>query len=176
MRWSVQQLLAKRQTGLQIDKDVQVTDLKQRDSNIRDISPAHVTGEATFQEKEVVTFHLRITGEMTLPCSRTLLDVRFPFDIETVERFRLDGLPADEADIHMHELDQGYVDLIPYVKENILLEIPMQIFAENVEGKDPIAPQEGNGWKVVHHEEEEKDTLDPRMAELAKFFDKSNET
>lgn len=175
MRWSVQQLLAKRHLGLEIDEDVRVTDLKERDKNIRDISTVHVTGDTTFQE-DIVTFHLRITGEMTLPCSRTLLDVRYPFDIKTNESFRLDGLPIDEEDIHMHELDQGYVDLLPYVKENILLEVPMQIFAENIEGKEPIAPQQGNGWKVVDEEEKQEDTVDPRLAELAKFFDKSHES
>ncbi|WP_240375149.1 YceD family protein [Bacillus piscicola] len=177
MKWSINQLLTKKHAGLTVDQSVDVSELKERDREIRDITPVHVTGEASFSG-DTVSFHLRITGSMILPCSRTLVDVTFPFDIEMTEHFRLDGMPVDEEEIYTHEPEDGYVDLLPYVKENILLELPIQIFADNVDEKEAVAPQEGNDWEVItsensgEHRQDEKRDIDPRMADLAKFFDK----
>ncbi|SFE41217.1 YceD family protein [Alteribacillus iranensis] len=176
MRWSINQLLAKKHAGLTVDEQADVSELKERDREIREISPVDVTGTAAYSG-ETVTFHLRIKGTMVLPCSRTLVDVHYPFDIHTAESFRLDGMPVDEEDIYMHEPEDGYVDLLPYVKENILLELPIQVFAENVDEAEAPAPQDGEDWKVITEEsnesrETEKSDVDPRMADLAKFFDK----
>ncbi|MFB4162556.1 DUF177 domain-containing protein [Alteribacillus sp. JSM 102045] len=177
MKWSIQQLLAKRHEGLTVDEQVDVTELIDRDREIRDITPVQVTGNAAFSG-ETVTFHLQIKGSMTLPCSRTLADVNFPFDIEAVERFRLDGMPVDEEDITLHEPENGYVDLLPYIKESILLELPIQVFAEGIDEKEAPAPQEGKDWEVIIQQAaedkkaEKENDVDPRMADLANFFDK----
>ncbi|SDG94663.1 uncharacterized protein SAMN05192534_101104 [Alteribacillus persepolensis] len=177
MRWSVQQLLAKRHEGLTLDDQVDVSELIDRDREIRDITSVTVKGNVTFTG-ETAAFDLRLQGSMILPCARTLADVHFPFDIETTERFRLDGMPVDEEDVSLHEPEEGYVDLLPYIKENILLELPIQVFAEDIDEKDAPAPQKGKDWAVVSQKEletqksEEQTNVDPRMADLAKFFDK----
>ncbi|WP_158735465.1 DUF177 domain-containing protein [Alteribacillus sp. YIM 98480] len=177
MKWSIQQLLAKRHEGLTVNEQVDVSELVDRDREIRDITPVKVTGSASFSG-ETIAFYLKIKGSMTLPCSRTLADVDFPFDIEATERFRLDGMPVDEEDISLHEPENGYVDLLPYIKENILLELPIQIFAENIDEKESPAPQEGKDWEVIsqqaaeNQKAEKQNEVDPRMADLAKFFDK----
>lgn len=179
MRWSINQLLAKRHAGLTVDEQADVSELKERDREIRDVSPVDVTGTAAFSGG-TVTFHLRIKGTLILPCSRTLVDVDYPFDMEVTESFRLDGLPADEEDLYMHEPEEGYVDLLPFVEENILLALPIQVFAEDVEEKDNPAPQDGKDWEVItedtvkRRQDDQKSDVDPRLADLAKFFDKDN--
>ncbi|TMW73109.1 YceD family protein [Alteribacter natronophilus] len=167
MKWSVQQLLSLKHKGLHIDESVDVSELQERDREIRHISPVHVTGDASFTRNSV-RFKLRISGEMTLPCSRTLNDVEYPFSIEANEIFKLDEWATFEEEDDVHELDDNTVDLMPYVKERILLEKPMQVFSEAEEGPAPV---QGKDWELVSEEEQEK-KVDPRLKELEKFFDK----
>ncbi|MFB5660671.1 DUF177 domain-containing protein [Alteribacillus sp. HJP-4] len=176
MKWSIQQLLAKRHSGFTFEEEADVSELIDRDREIRDISPVHISGETEYTG-ETVTFTFQVSGSMILPCSRTLADVHYPFDIKAVERFQLDGGPVDEEDVQLHEPENGYVDLLPYVKENILLELPIQVFAKESDGKAQ-APQVGRDWEVISEDkikaekEEANKEVDPRMADLAKFFDK----
>ncbi|MDF9555915.1 YceD family protein, partial [Bacillus tropicus] len=73
-----------------------------------------------------------------------------------------------ETEAEIHCLEGEVLDLLPVIKENILLEIPMQIFSDDVSGG---APMQGQDWQVISEENKEK-TVDPRLAGLAKFFDK----
>lgn len=166
MKWTIQQLNTLKNKGLKIDEVVDVSDLKQANSEIRDISVIHVQGEGIFSNHSV-TFSLQIKGEMVLPCSRTLADVQFPFQIETTEIFKLHDWIGFEGDDEVHDLENDTVDLIPYIKQAILLEIPLQIFSEGKEGE---APQSGSDWELLT-EENKKERIDLRLADLAKFFD-----
>lgn len=167
MKWSVQQLNTLKNKGIKFDEMVDVSDIKKVDQEIRNISLVHVKGEGTFSNHSV-TFTLEIKGEMILPCSRTLADVSFPFEIETAEMFKLhDWIGFDDRDDEIHDLINDTVDLLPYIKQAILLEIPIQIFCE---GKKGEAPPKGNDWELIT-EENKKERIDPRLADLAKFFD-----
>lgn len=167
MKWHVNQLTQLRHKGLTIDEKVNLEDLKELNKEIRKVFPVHVEGRGEFSG-ENITFDLQIEGNLVLPCSRTLVDVDFPFSIHTTETYQLD--PKDfGVDENLHQLDGEVLDLIPIIKENILLEIPMQIFSES--NKAEGAPQSGKGWEVVT-EEEKKDQIDPRLADLQKFFEK----
>lgn len=170
MKWSIHQLHQLQTKGLAIEETVDVSDLKQIDKLIRDISPIHVEGRADISATKF-TFHLTIEGTMVLPCSRTLVDVSYPFTIQTTETFFLNDYDVTpDEDTHLVQGDT--IDLLPIVKELVLLEIPLQVFAEeNVQGG---APQSGVGWEVIT-EEQVKTKIDPRLAGLAKFFDKDEE-
>lgn len=104
---------------------------------------------------------------MTLPCSRTLAPVKFPFEVKTTEVFKLNQWVAADEDAEFHEPEGDIIDLIPYVKQAILLEIPIQIFSEGLKGE---APDSGEDWELLT-EENKKQRIDPRLADLAKFFD-----
>ncbi|RXI98119.1 DUF177 domain-containing protein [Anaerobacillus alkaliphilus] len=167
MKWSVQQLNTLKNKGLKIDEMVDVSDLNKVNQEIRDISLVHVKGEGVFSNHSI-TFPLEIEGEMTLPCSRTLADVSFPFQIQTSETFKLhDWIGFDDHDDDLHGIENDTLDLLPYIKQAILLEIPLQIFCEGIEGE---APPSGNDWELLT-EETKKERIDPRLAGLAKFFD-----
>lgn len=158
---------------MQIDEIVDVTDIKERDPQIRDVSPMKVTGRADIGSTKV-TFHLHLSGKFILPCSRTLVDVNYPIDIETTETFlfKTAGIEYDGDDVTIVEGD--VVDLLPVIKENLLLEIPMQVFCEDVNSEE-AAPQSGNDWTVIS-EEENKQKVDPRFAKLADFFENNKES
>ncbi|WP_100404580.1 YceD family protein [Bacillus solitudinis] len=171
MKWTLAQLNVAKHKPFVFDEVIDLSEIKEQNDEIRSISPVKVKGEAVYTG-HVVTFPLHITGELTLPCSRTLADVLLPFDLHVSEQFR----PADEyyrkenelEDVHI--IDDDVINLVPYIKEHILLEIPMQIFAED--DAEAQAPPEGKDWELVTKLEEKQDKIDPRLADLAKFFEK----
>ncbi|MED5074995.1 YceD family protein [Anoxybacillus geothermalis] len=180
MKWTVQQLRRFQHKEMAIDETVDVSDLKQIDTLIRDISLVRVQGKADVGSTKF-TFHLTLSGTMVLPCSRTLVDVTHPFSIKTTETFFVDGGDVAETDEDTHIVTGNMVDLNPIIRELILLEIPLQLIADNP-GADG-APQHGEGWDVLTEEQWEKtleeraaNKVDPRLAGLAKFFDGTKET
>ncbi|MCH1623895.1 YceD family protein [Ferdinandcohnia quinoae] len=170
MKWSINQLNQLVHRGLTIDEIVDVSDLKELDKTIRDIKPVHVSGRGDLSSTKA-TFHLTISGTMILPCSRTLVDVNYPFEIQTTETFLL-RQTSDfdlESDEDVHQVRGEMIDLFPAIKENILLEIPIQIFCDHSNSED-AAPQSGKDWEVIS-EDDKKNKIDPRLAGLAKFFE-----
>jgi uncharacterized protein len=167
LKWSIHQLHQLQHKGLTIDEITDVSELKQLDSSIREISPVRVSGRVDVSAKKF-TFHLTIEGTMVLPCSRTLVDVSYPFSIESTETFFLNDYDVTDED--SHHVQGEMIDLLPIVKELILLEIPMQIFSDKADHED-AAPQSGKGWEVIS-EEQHRQKVDPRLAGLAKFFEK----
>lgn len=168
------QLNQVRNKGIIIDDMVDVSELV-KISDIRRIPPVHVKGHGDFGANKV-TFTLTIEGTMILPCSRTLKDATHPFKIETTETYLLSpegyGLPDEE---NIHQVEGEVLDLLPMIKENILLEIPIQIFCDNPT-EEGGAPQSGKDWELITGNEK-KDKIDPRLAALKDFFDdtKNNE-
>ena len=119
-----------------------------------------------------ITFHMSIKGHLILPCSRTLVDVNYPIDVETTETFLLNG-SIYEREEEVHQVKGDVIDLMPIINEILLLEVPMQVFAKD--RTEEGAPQSGKDWEVIH-EQEKKDKVDPRLAGLAKFFDQNDQS
>lgn len=165
MKWSVHELFKLQAKGLTIDESIELNELVESHPDLRKLSPIHVKGKADISSDKV-TFHLHLSGVMTLPCARTLEDVEYPFQIHSKETFLLQSQEF-ETDENTHHVQGEMVDLIPIIRELVLLEIPLQVFS------DHAAPQEGKGWKIVT-EEEQKNKIDPRLAGLAKFFEKED--
>ncbi|MDQ0231286.1 YceD family protein [Metabacillus malikii] len=172
MKWTISQLHQLQSKGLSFDEEIDLSDIVTSSQEIRNISPVTVKGRADISATKV-TFHLTISGSMVLPCSRTLVDVNYPFSIDTTETFLLK--PADyDTDEDYYLVNGDVVDLIPIIKEMILLEIPMQVFCDDVTEDDNAAPQSGKDWEVIS-EDENNNKIDPRLAELAKFFDQDKQ-
>ncbi|MGM9925264.1 MAG: YceD family protein [Bacillus sp. (in: firmicutes)] len=173
MKWTITQLQKYRGKGLVLDEKIDVSEIKEADPQIRDVSLIHVTGRADINATNI-TFHIRLTGTLTLPCARTYVDVLHPFDIETTETFLLNE-DYSNPDSEFYTVVKGdVVDLTPVIRENLLLEVPMQVFCED-DNPEGAAPQSGNDWSVVEPEElEQEKKVDPRLASLAKFFDNDN--
>lgn len=171
MKWTISQLQKYRNKDFPVDETVRVDEIKEVDSSIRDVSPMHITGRVDISATKV-TFHLRIEGHLILPCSRTLVDVHYPVNVETTETFLL-GAPDYEAEEEeVHQLKGDVIDLMPAIREILLLEVPMQVFCEDDDSKDG-APQSGKDWEVLREEEKPK-KVDPRLAGLAKFFEQND--
>lgn len=172
MKWTISQLQKYRNKDFTIDETIRADEIKETDPSIREVSPIHVTGRADISATKV-TFHLVISGHLILPCSRTLVDVNYPINVETTETFLLNG-DEFETDEEVHQVKGDVIDLMPAIREILLLEIPMQVFCEDSSSEEG-APQSGKDWEVIQ-EVDKKEKVDPRLAGLAKFFEPNDST
>jgi uncharacterized protein len=170
MKWTLSQLQKYRSKDFPVDETANMDEIMKVDPTIRRVSPIRVTGRADIDSSKV-TFHLKIKGYLVLPCSRTLVDVNFPIDVETTETFLLKGLDY-ELEEEVHQVKGEVIDLLPVIQEILLLEVPMQVFCEDYTGTD-AAPQSGKDWEVIQ-EQDMKDKIDPRLAGLAKLLDQND--
>ncbi|MET3575857.1 DUF177 domain-containing protein [Bhargavaea ullalensis] len=166
MKWTIRQLLKHRQGGMPVDGTADLSAVKERNPEIRGISPVRVTGSCTVGSGSM-TCRFRLEGTLTLPESRTWEDIDYPFEIETDEQFVWEGYTATEDD-SVHEVTGEVVDPTSVFEELVLLEVPIQILAD-----EAAKPLEGKGWSFASEEEftarreEEKPKVDPRLAGLA---------
>ncbi len=180
MKWTVAELHKYKYEAMTFDKTVDLAEgLKKVDSEIREVSPIRVQGRVDV-DPDKAAFHLHITGTFILPCSRTLADVEYPFDIHSIETFSLNPLNYQvDEDEEIHEIVGGVVDLKPVVHELVLLEIPIQVFSPEAEESSSLPS--GQDWKVLTEDqlyearEHEKKKVDPRLADLAKLLQKDED-
>lgn len=178
MKWSIHQLSKYRQSGMPIDAEVQLDDVMKRNSDIRSMSPVHVKGLCTFGASQM-TCQFTLTTTLTLPCARTWEDVEYPIKIDAVEIFNwMDSEKRGDVEgSEIHYIDGEVIDMKPVLEELILLEIPMQVYADNTDH----ALYGGKDWSFKTEEEVELEDksdepkLDPRLAALAKYFDQTDE-
>ncbi|UOQ43147.1 YceD family protein [Halobacillus salinarum] len=168
MKFPLQKLKQSGDQPFYFEDEVDVHELEDMNNDIRKIQPVHVKGHADVSGEEV-TVNFSIDGEMVLPCARTLADVNYPFHIQPIEVFSLSPYYTEEDESEIHPVQGEMLDLTPYIKENVLLEIPTRVFSDEDQAHDQ-APQEGKGWQVVTEEAEEA-KVDPRMAKLQSLLD-----
>lgn len=168
MKWTLSQLQKFRSKGLPIDETINMDEIKETDPTIRRVSPMHITGRTDIDSTKV-TFHLNIKGSLVLPCSRTLVDVDYPINVETTETFLLKVSEYETDEEEVHQVKGDVIDLKPIIAEILLLEVPMQVFCENK--TEEGAPQSGNDWEVIQEQDLKEKKVDPRLAGLAKFFE-----
>ncbi|MFE8695297.1 YceD family protein [Cytobacillus sp. FJAT-53684] len=169
MKWTLSQLQKYRSKDFSLDEMVNVDEIKNIDPTIRDTSPMHITGRVDIDSTQV-TFHLIIKGYLILPCSRTLVDVKFPINVETTETFLLKDQEY-ETEEEVHRVEGEVIDLMPVIHEILILEVPMQVFC--VDSGEEGAPQSGKDWEVIQEQDKQK-KIDPRLAGLAQFFDQND--
>lgn len=168
LNWTVKELLQYKDEGLTIDEDVSLPEVLSRDPEVRKLTPVHVNGFVEFNPA-YITFHLTVSGEMTLPCAITLQDVLYPFNIRTAETYPLKKeLELEDTPVEViHNVEDGNVDLREAIAEAILVEKPMKVISEE---ELDNAKLEGHGWSLLT-EEQTKEKVDPRLEKLKKFFD-----
>src|SRR5690554_3802869 len=115
MKWTFSQLQKYRDKGFYFDTIYDAGEIMKLDQSIRNVSPIHVSGRADIAP-ERITFHLKIKGYMILPCSRTLVDVKYPVDVETTETFLLNSTEY-EAGEEVHLANGEMIDLRPIIEE-----------------------------------------------------------
>lgn len=129
---------------------------------IRKMSDTKVNGRISLESDGTYSLELNVTGEMILPCSISLVDVNYPFDIKISEIID----PNDEESEDYLKIIDNTIDIMPIIWQNIVVEIPMKVVSPNLD----TSKLEGDGWKLLT-EEEQKSELDPRLAKLKDLLD-----
>lgn len=116
-----------------------------KNTDIRKLSPVEVSADIKRITDTSYKMSLEIKGEMTLPCSITLNDVIYPFDIKTEVKLSNE----DEEDEEYVKIIQNNIDIISIIWQNIVLEIPLRVVSEDANN----SPISGEGWKLIREDE-----------------------
>lgn len=115
-----------------------------KDTDIRSLSPLAVSINIHRVTDSDYSMDLNIKGTMVLPCSVTLKDVNYPFEVKT----ELKVSNNDENDEEYVKIMQNNIDIIPIIWQNIVLEIPLRVVSEDISD----SPVEGDGWKLIRED------------------------
>ena len=113
-------------------------------TDIRRLSPLNVNIKIRRVTDSSYSMDLNIKGTMVLPCSITLKDVDYPFDINTEVKLSND----EEFDEDYIKINQNTIDIIPIIWQNIVLEIPLKVVSDDI--SDGVIS--GDGWKLIRDE------------------------
>lgn len=155
------------------DQQLDVSELEDMDNDIRKISPVNVQGNCTIDGDEFI-FSYKVTGEMILPCARTLVDVPYDFALTETEVFSTSPFYTEEdRENEVHQVQGEILDLRPCILENILLAVPFRVFSDDEEVlKNALS--KGEGWELTletDEDEKQEKTIDPRMQKLQSLLD-----
>lgn len=160
------------------DRKADVSEIESFNNDILKTFPVRVHGTCTIQGEEFL-ISFTISGRVILPCARTLVEVPYSFDIAAFEVFTTSpAISEEDEEDEIHLVEGDGIDLLPLVKENILLNIPYRVYSENEEDLQQALVQ-GYGWEVVDEadnidQEDKEQLIDPRLKKLQQFIDKNN--
>lgn len=157
----------------QLQKALDMSHVVKERKDIHGISPLECDLTAVYVEGNVVEVTGTLSAHLDMSCSRCLKPLKRKVDIEFEETFkRIDtpdeeGQNEEEDDIRFIAEDQ--VDLIPYIEEALLLNLPYTaVCKDDCKGLCPSCGTDLNERDC----DCEKDRIDPRLAALGDFFKK----
>lgn len=116
-----------------INEEIEIPKELITNTEIEDLNNIYVSGRIYKDQLEEIIIELKISGTMTIPCSRTLKPTKYNFETEI------------EENIEKTKKIQKTIDILPIIWENILMEIPISIV--NPEAKD--VKLKGDGWELI---------------------------
>ncbi|HJV44132.1 MAG TPA: DUF177 domain-containing protein [Bacillota bacterium] len=148
---------------LSLDNQIDMSTVRYQD--VAAFEDFYFKGQVSKEAVLVVTEGI-ITGLLKVKCSKCLVPTEYPLEIDFNEQFA-EGPVDEEGDIH--SFHGGKIDLTPYFHESIFLELP-QVFncGEDCKGLCPTCGVNRNVEPCGCVNER----IDPRLADLALFFEK----
>ncbi|MFD1672751.1 YceD family protein [Agrilactobacillus yilanensis] len=149
LSWTLAELAKFQKAPLEVDTTLDLkADLQQRLADILDAKPFKVTATFTFDEP-VWILEMHLTGELTVPSTRSLAPVILPIDTRFTEIYVADDADAEafEDDEVIMTFDEGKFDLKKAVEDNVIISIPTQVLTPDEISGD--AMPEGQDWNVI---------------------------
>ena len=165
--------LDRRKDEFRFDYEEDVHHLLKEVEDLIDISPVKVTGMA-FHSNGSYTVKGHLETVAILRCSRCLQPYEQPINVDFTDIF----VPNDnevlnkQEDENIHSIAGDEIDITSLVEEAILLQIPfVPICDEDCKGLCSVC-----GTNLNEHQCHcETTRIDPRLADLAKWFDQTEE-
>ena len=143
---------------IKLDNDVVIPENYYENTDIKRLDDIHVNGLIDYDLSENVRIQLQITGKMILNDSITLDNIEEDINIDIDET--LDEIASEST--YFYEKDKNILDIIEFLWENIVLEVPISrtlVSGTNLDGK---------GWSLNKVDGEEK--IDERFLKLNDYF------
>lgn len=103
-----------------------------------------------------------LKGTMVLPDNITLENVNYDFSIKIDEIF---GQKTENSENNL-EIVQNTIDILPFLWQNIIVEIPLKVVSEKNQNKTI----EGNGWRLISEDQVNIENNSP-FSDLQKMLD-----
>lgn len=122
------------------------------------------------KEAGLVVVEGTISGVIETSCSKCIAPTEYPFSTSFLESFSEN---ETEEDSDIHTFQNGKIELTPYFQETILLEIPQTyLCGDACKGLCPTCGTDWNKESCTCNNER----IDPRLADLALFFQKGEKS
>ena len=144
-----------------IDETINYDKEYYKNTDITNLSDVKILGNVTKMDTGELELNLNSNGVMTLPCSITLEPVEYPFSVTISEII-------DEKDENNLKKDANTLGLKDYLRENIVVEIPLRIVSDNAYKKE----YKGNGWQLITDETKKVSNKDNPFEALNQLLDK----
>ena len=116
-----------------------------KNTEIRKLSELKVEGFISSTDEEFYVLNLKVKGEMILPCSITLEDVAYPFNINIDEALT----EEDVKEENFIKIINKSIDIIPIIWQNIVMEVPLKVTSQKAES----LKLRGEGWELIKEDE-----------------------
>ena len=131
-----------------------------KNTSIKKLDKVKVDGIIKYNAADEIAIFLDVKGNMFLTDAITNEQVKYPFSIQIDEILE----ENDENYAKYFEKNQNILDIIEFLWENIVLEVPLRVVKE-----DANFISEGNGWSLV--EENDKEEVNSPLSDLQKLLD-----
>lgn len=179
MKYNKNQLQKYRQDALNFDEKLALEDTakKRFPKTVIALSALQVKGSIRYLDNEDIILHAEITGNITVPSSRSLSPVTRDIHLVIDERYIEDEqrLKEFEETEPVFILEDDTLDVDTAILDNIVAELPLQILTIE-EIADDTLPS-GKDWHVISEsafENEKKSdnssNFDSRFSKLDDFF------
>lgn len=149
-------LINDRVSEIEVDGQVSFEQADLDAVGIRKMDEVLVKGNITKTYGDEFLLNLSVIGNMILPCSLTLVDVPYPFNIKIDEI-----LSENDEDIEIYsKIINNTIDIIPIIWQNIVVEIPFKVISPDA----TIEQASGDGWRLLTENDEKE--IDPRLEKL----------
>lgn len=177
MKWSIFEVSKKK--AIEFEEELDLTaELRQRSEEILDAKPVKVQGQVSY-DTGIYYLDYTLKVELIIPSSRSLKPVDYLMELSVSEAFTTEAFLKENKDLldddMIFTLDEDWISLSESVADNILLEIPLQVLAEDE--RDNANLPSGKNWTVLSEadyrkqkeEETDKEKKSP-FADLAGLF------
>lgn len=127
-------------------------------TSIKGLDEVKVNGIIKYNAADEIQINLDVNGDMELIDAVTNEPIKYPFSFQIDEILE----ENDENLTKYFEKSQNILDIIEFLWENIVLEVPIRV--TNTTG----VHLKGQGWEL--NSEKKDDGVDPRFEKLNKLF------
>ncbi|GBG96645.1 YceD family protein [Lactococcus termiticola] len=153
MKWSLSEINKKKYIDFNESLEL-AEELKGRSQEILDAKNVQAIGSVAYDDG-LYYLDYQLKANLTLPSSRSLKPVDYPMEVFVSEIFSTEDEMKNNEELlnsdMIFNLEKDLIDLDESVADNILLEIPLKILAEDESEEDEALPA-GQNWTVLSEE------------------------